>query len=109
MFTGKTIAMAVAPESKKIQEYYYDILNHINWDLIKPNLEETKIFSQDELNSAWCKSDKARLRCLMKKITDSHNQKQFLQALKITDHDTGHQKLLEILQDIDSSGKSFVQ
>ena len=99
--------MALASESKKLQEHFRDILTHINWDIIKLPLEET-LFSQDELTSIWCKEEKQRLGCIMKKITDSDKIKLFLQALQSTNHDVGHQKLIEILQDIDSSGKYFL-
>ena len=101
--------MALASEPKKFQEYFYDILNHINWDLIKPSLEEVKLLSQDELTSIWYKQEKQRLKCIIKKITDSDKQKLFLQALKYNNHDEGHQKLIELLQDIDSTGKYFIQ
>ena len=100
--------MALAPKPKKFQEYFYDILKYINWDLIKPFLEETKLFSQDELTSIWYKQEKQRLKSIIKKITGSNKQKLFLQALKYTNHDIGHQKLIELLQDIDSTGKHFI-
>ena len=99
--------MASASEPKKLQVYFHDILKHINWDVIKPPLEET-LFSQDELIPIWHKEEKQRLRYIMKKINDSDKQKLFLQALKNTNYDVGHQKLIEILQDIDSSGKYFL-
>ena len=97
--------MAIASGPKKIQECFNDILNNINWDLIKPSLEETKFCSQDELTSAWNKQEKQRLRYLMKMITDSDKLKLFVQAFKNTSHVDGHHKILESLKDIDSSGK----
>lgn len=100
--------MAIVSEPKKIYEYFYDMLKHINWDLIKPSLEEVKLMSQDELTSVWCKDKKQRLKDLMKKIANSDKRKLFLQALKNTSHDAGHQKLLEILQDVDTSGNCIV-
>ena len=101
--------MALASKPKKLKDYFYDILNHINWDLIKPSLEETKLFSQDELTSIWCNQEKRRLKCIFKKITDSDKERLFLQALKHTSHDVGHQELIKLLQDIDSTGKHFIQ
>ena len=99
--------MALASESKKLHEYFFDILKHINWDVIKLPLEKT-LFSQDELISIWRKEEKQRLKYIMRKITDSDEIKLFLQALQSTNHDVGHQKLIEILQDVDSSGKYFL-
>ena len=103
------IVMAIASEPKKFKDHFYDILEYINWDLIKPFLEETKLLSHDELTVAWCKDEKPRLKYLMKKITDSDKEKSFIQALKNTSHDDdGHQKLREILQKVDTSGKYFI-
>ena len=99
--------MAAAPKPKKFKEYFYQILDHINWDLIKPSLRETNLLSQDELSTAWSKDEKQRLKYLMKKITDSDKEKLFVKVLKNTSHDNGHQKLLEILKDVDTSGKLF--
>ena len=99
--------MATAPEPKKFKDYFYDIHNNINWDLIKPSLEETKLLSPDELTAVWCKDGKKRLKYLMKKITDSDKEKLFIQALKNTSHDGGHKKLLEILKEVDTSGKQY--
>ena len=99
--------MAIASKPKKFKEYFYEILNHINWDLIKPSLNETNLLSQEELSTAWCKDEKQRLKHLMKKITDSDKEKLFIRALKNTSHDNGHHKLLEILEDIDTSGELF--
>ena len=97
--------MATAFKPRKIQACFNDILNNINWDLIKPSLEKTKFCSQDELTSVWQKNEKQRLRYLMKIMTDSDKLNLFIQAFKDTSHDAGHQKVLEILQDIDISGK----
>ena len=96
--------MAIAPEPKKFKDYFLDIKDNINWDLIKPSLEETKLLSPDELKVAWCKDGKQRLKYLMKIITDSDKEKLFVQALKNTSHDDGHKKLLDILKEVDTSG-----
>ena len=108
VYTGTYIKSVMASEPKKFKEYFYEILKYINWDLIKCPLEETKLLSHDELTAAWCKDGKQRLKYLMKKITNSDKEKSFIQALKNTNHDDGHQKLLEILQEIDTSGKRFI-
>ena len=86
--------MAIASEEGRLQQCLND---NINWDLIKPFLEETKCFSHDELISIWCRSKKKRLESLMKKIADSNKRKLFVQALKRTSHDVGHQRILETL------------
>ena len=106
--TESRSVMAIASEPKKFKDYFYDILKYIDWDLIKPSLEETKLLSHDELTVAWRKDEKQRLKYLMKKITDSDKEKSFIQALKNTNHDDGHQKLREILQKVDTSGKYFI-
>lgn len=94
--------MAVASE-QKLQQCLND---NINWDLLKPCVKETKLFSQGELR----RKRKQRLEDLMKKISDSDNRKLFVQALEKTSHDAGHQKILEVLQaDVDTAGKYFVQ
>ena len=97
--------MAIASKPRKFHECFNDVLANINWDLIKPSLEETKLLSQDEMTTAWCKTknEKQRLRCIWRKIT-SDNRQLLVQAFKNTSHDPGHQKILEILQDVDSSG-----
>ena len=97
--------MATAPEPKKFKDYFNDIQGNISWDLIKPSLEETKLLSSDELTVAWRKDGKQRLRYLMKKITDSDKEKLFIQALENTSQYDGHKKLLEILKEVDTSGK----
>ena len=99
--------MAIAPEPKKFKDHFYDIQDNINWELIKPSLEETQLLSSDELTAVWCKDGKKRLKYLMKKITDSDKEKLFIQALKNTSHDDGHKKLLEILKEVHTSGKQY--
>ena len=89
--------MAIASEEGRLQQCLND---NINWDLIKPFLEEAKCFSHDEL--IWHRSKKKRLKSLMKVIADSDKRKLFVQALERTSHDVGHQRILETL---DASGE----
>ena len=53
--------MAVALEGSEQGKFQQCLNGNINWDLIKPALEETKCFSHNELITIWRKSEKKRL------------------------------------------------
>ena len=94
--------MAEALEGSEQGKFQQCLNGNINWDLIKPALEETKCFSHNELITIWRKSEKKRLKSLLKKIADPDKQMLFVQALRKTSHDIGHQKILEY---VDASGE----